>query len=301
MARYTVDTLLAQLGEAELDGITRVAERLLAGRPLQTPGRRPAQQLAGAGHEFLDYREYVPGDDLRDLDWRASARSQRMQVRRYRDETCSGWYLCLDRSASMQIADGVKWQLAAELTAAMAYVLLNLGNRVGLLLFSDGVDAICPLGRGHAHYVTTLATILSNPPAQEGGASSLHKCVTHMTPGAGAIVLSDFLAPDAMQSGLARIARTNGPVHALLVAAREEFLVDSDGPISMQDVETGQRMTVASGAGVTDQVKNAWLRLQDELRAYCRRRDIPFTAGWSDEPWKTVLLRHLVTLGGHHA
>lgn len=301
MARNTVETLLAEFGEAELDGISRVAERLLAGRPLQAPGRRPAQQRAGAGHEFLDYREYVPGDDLRNVDWRASARGPRMQVRRFRDEACSDWYLCLDRSASMQIADGVKWRLAAELTAAMAYVLLNLGNRVGLLLFSDRVDAVCPLGRGHTHYVATLTTILSNPPALDGGGSSLHKCVTHMTPGAGAMVVSDFLAPDAMQSGLARVAQANGPIHALLVAAREEFLVDGDGPVALKDVESGQRMTVAGSAGATDQVRNAWLRLQGELKAFCRRRDIPFTVGWSDERWKTVLLRHLVTLGGNHA
>jgi hypothetical protein len=123
----------------------------------------------------------------------------------------------------------------------------------------------------------------------------------HMTPGAGVMVISDFLAPDAMQSGLARVARANGPIHILVIADRQEFGVDSDGPVTLRDVESGRQMTVADGAAVKDQVKNAWLSLQVELKAFCRRHDIRSTAGWSDEPWKTVLVRHLATLGGDHA
>jgi uncharacterized protein (DUF58 family) len=300
MAR-NAENLISRLGEAELQGITRIAERLLAGRPLRNSGHRPAPHRAGAGNEFLDFREFVPGDDLRNVDWRTSARGLRTQVRRFRDEASSDWYLCLDRSASMQIADADKWNLAAELTAAMAYILLNLGNRVGLLLFSDRVDAACPPGRGHAHFVTVVSTILSNPPANAGGGSSLDDCIKHMKPGASAMIFSDFMCADAMQSGLARIVRSNHLVHALLIASSKEFNLSFDGPMTLQDVESGERLAIAGTAGITDQAKAAWLNLQAELKTFCQQHGVALTAGWCEEPWKTAIVRHLSTLDMKHA
>lgn len=139
---------LATLNEADLQRLARVAERLFAGRPQLTPGTQPHRLHAGQGVEFLDHRNYQPGDNVRDIDWLATARSRRPQVRRFRNETSSDWYICLDNSASMGLHLG-KWSLAVQLAAALAYLLIHLDNRVSIILFSDRVDSLRPSGAGN--------------------------------------------------------------------------------------------------------------------------------------------------------
>ena len=121
---------LAALDEAELASLARVADRLLENRHLLAPGQRSNRSRSGFGIEFLDRREYSPGDDIRALDWRASARSRHPLVRRYCDEASSDWFILLDCSSSMAFGRGEKWTLALQCAAAMAYLLIHLGNRV---------------------------------------------------------------------------------------------------------------------------------------------------------------------------
>ena len=116
--------------------MTRVADRLLNTQHLLAPGHRSSQRRAGSGIEFLDHREFTPGDDPRRIDWRATARHRHPQVRRYCDEAAADWYIAVDCSASMMFGQAEKWALAVQCAAAMAYLLIHLDNRVALLLFS---------------------------------------------------------------------------------------------------------------------------------------------------------------------
>ena len=301
MAHAHVNTALTQLSDAELEAVARVAERLLAGRPLYDPGPRPVQRRAGAGLEFLDYRGYVAGDDLRSIDWRATSRSRRIQVRRYHEEASSDWMICVDRSASMTTSGGDKWQLGTQLAAAMAYVLLSLSNRVGLTLFSDRVDGVCPLGRGHQHYARVLETLVAHPPRERGGASDLAVCTRTVKPGASLVVISDLLATDAMQSGLVRLARKTGPVHAFRVSSQGDFSLDAEGPLTLVDAESGQELSVVADAALTEASAAAWREQQTQLMDYCARAGIHLTVAGTEQTWKEVVLTHLTGLGGRRA
>ena len=150
------DALLA-IDEGELSRIARVADRLLAGHPIFTEGGTRRRLRSGRGTDFLDFRAYTPGDDLRQVDWRASARRPNLLVRRYHDEAAAQWYVCLDRSASMRAPDGEKWLLAVRIAAAFLYLLLHRSNRAGLLTFSNDIDAHCPAGHGRRQYRKTLS------------------------------------------------------------------------------------------------------------------------------------------------
>ena len=87
---------LELLNEAELGSLARVVDRLLNTRHLLAPGQRTNRLRPGFGIEFLDHREYGPGDDIRDVDWRTSARSRQPQIRRYCDEAATDWFILLD-------------------------------------------------------------------------------------------------------------------------------------------------------------------------------------------------------------
>jgi len=297
MAVTAITNPLAGLDGGELEAVARVAERLLAGRPLYDSGPRPVRARAGGGLEFLDFRDYTAGDDPRAIDWRATARSRRLQVRRHHQDAAADWMLCVDRSASMIVADERKWTLAAELGAALAFVLLALGNRVGLTLFSERIDAVCPPGRGQKHYASVTQTLVRHAPAARGGASALEACAPALRRGTSVIVISDFLAADAMRSGLERLRRRAGPMHALRITSSADVGVPA-GPATLVDAESGIAVTVTvdpAAAGA------AWATHAGHVATACAELDVALTSPSVAQGWKAAVLAHLLAVGGRRA
>lgn len=124
----------------------------------------------GASVIFAEHREYRPGDDLRLLDWRAYARSDRHSIKRFEQETHLRAHLLLDVSASMAFDGGTpaqhKQTYAATLLAAMAYILLGQGDAVGLLTFSDAVHESL-MARARPDQIDALLTMLEQARGSE--------------------------------------------------------------------------------------------------------------------------------------
>jgi uncharacterized protein (DUF58 family) len=240
----------------------------------------------------MEHRRLMPGDDPRHVDWRASARHRSLLVRRYRDERAGQWTLCLDRSASMGAAPGV-WTLALTLTAALAYVLLALEHRVGLVLFSAGIDQRLPPGRGRGGYLALRCILAGARPHPRGGDSRLEACLPIVDRGGEAAVISDFLRPDAMCTALSRMAARCMAVHVLHIQG-ETAVAPTDGHLTLEDAESGERLdTVWS----PDLVRGATERRQTLARGleqHCRQRRIHYTSTAVDSNWERVLLVHLL-------
>ncbi len=288
---------LAELDEAELRRLARIAGRLFAGRPKLMPGNRPHRLRAGAGIEFLDHREYRPGDNLRDVDWLATARSGRPQVRRFRDETSADWIICLDCSASMGIGSGEKWRLAVQLAAALAYLLIHLDNRVGVILFREHIVSLKPLGRGQHAYAGMLRLLEGIAPEPSGGGSRPGVCTTHIQPGCQIIVISDFLAEEGMQADLARMARIGEAVHAIQILSPDETRVDGEGVVCLQDIENGDQVTVDLSRECLREVEERLERFRRQLMSHCRKYHIGFSYCDATESWRDVLMKHMKQLG----
>lgn len=285
---------LDALDERALARFARVGARLLTGGALAATGGPATRMRPGRSLEFLDFRPYAPGDDVRRVDWRATARAREPVVRRYADDAASDWQVLLDRSASMAIAAQAKWHLAAQLAAAFAYLLLYLGNRVGLVLFSARADQACPLGRGQHQYTRILGRLRASGPRAAGGGSSLGAASAHLPMGASFLVVSDFLAPDAMQEDLGRLRARGSPVRALQVLAADETRLPGAGPLALADLETGEETVVDGSRAAEEQAEAALARLGAGLAGYCAGHGIPFTACRTDRPWAEVLLGHLL-------
>lgn len=284
---------------AELRAFARIATRLLGEHGLREGGVRPVGASAGAGLEFLDHREYQAGDELRRVDWRQSARQQRTIVRRQQREAATDWYLCVDSSSSMVDRDGRKWRLASQCAAAIAYALLEMGHRVGLLQFAEQITALCPPGRGVKQYLRLTALLQRSAPRARGAGSQLGACVPRIAGGATAFVISDFLASDQMQRDLAALRAICAGVHALQLGGGGDFALDDDGHVTLVDVESGERIDAVASAALAQRAAQNIDQMRVELRRYCHARSLRHSAWDSDRHWRDVLVGHLGGLRRH--
>lgn len=285
---------LDAVSEAELAPLARAATLLLAGRRLANAGERPNPRRAGQGHQFLDYRNYAAGDDLRNIDWRATARSRHPQLRRFHDEESSEWSLCLDCSASMASNGGRKWALATQLTAALGYLLLHLGHRITLLGFSDRCTVLLPPGRGRHHYARLARAVRDTAPLTNGGASELLHCLPRIPPHQPLIIISDFLVEQALQPTLRQLCATGRPLQLLQISDAQEFSHPADGnAVELLDVESGARRSVMLTPGLIESAHSALLELRDSLARFCGAHAIRYTGCDVEAHWKGVIMHHL--------
>jgi uncharacterized protein (DUF58 family) len=294
MARAALSTdPLADLSEPRLERLARAAGHLLGGRPIHLGGALPHPRPIDAGLEFMEHRPLLTGDDPRHVDWRASARRQQPLVRRYRDERAGEWILCLDGSASMGECAPGAWALALQLAAALAYVLIALEHRVGLALFSDGLDRLHPPGRGRRTYLALRRLLAGCHPRTDGGNSRLEACLPLLERGRHCAVIGDFLAADAMRVALGRLRVRCDSLHVFQVIAPVPALAEGEG-LRLRDAESGALLAAWADGLLAERVATRHAELARGLARYCdegRIRHSPCPVG---TPWDRILLRHLV-------
>ncbi len=211
--------------EFQADFLARIgafATQLAAAREREEVGRR--RTLEGDGQEFVGYRPYRPGEDLRRFDWDLLARLDRPYVRVHRSEAREDWWIAVDASASMGVGWPGKLQSAAEAAAASIAVGLRLGAKITLVL-SGGGDPIRPV---HLTRTADLGRALAALAAvRAGGAGGLEDLVSHHGSRAEArgcgrlILLGDFL--DVDPADVLRLLGGRRRTHLGQVLAPEEW------------------------------------------------------------------------------
>lgn len=288
--------------EAELRAFAHAAAHLLVERVPRLQGARAVSRRPGVGLQTLDHRDYVPGDEVRHIDWRQSARARRPIVRRYESESVGDWTLLLDASSSMAAGGGAAWRAGARLTAAMAYALLQLGHRVGVAAFGTRVLAQVPIGRGAPHYAAIARTLSTLHPAPRGERSELTSCVALLPGGGSALVVSDFLAADEMRAALAALRQRCRTLHA--IALRDAATVAlpataGGGEVELVDVETGASRALWPDDAAHAAARHARDTMTARLRAFAARSGVAFSDGDAAQPWQRVLLTHLLRASAH--
>lgn len=257
-------------------------ELLRAARVLSIRSRREATGLfagnyrsafRGSGLEFEESRPYLPGDDVRTIDWNATARSGRTFVKRYREERDLTLLLALDVSASMRFggSERSKAATAAHAVALLAAASGRAGDRVGFFAFGAKVENVIPDGRGVAHGFRVVREAVRAASAS-AGETSLAAAIAHMTAYTRnrtvAIVFSDFRGKEhgGLRGELALLARRHDVVAAVVTDPLEEALPDV-GVIRIADPEhTDEAYTIDTRSeGVRERYRDA---------AAARRRDL---------------------------
>lgn len=197
-----------------------------------------ASNVRGQGLEFRDLREYVAGDDVRRLDWKATARSGKPQLRTFQEDRQQTIWFVTDLSASM---GGGKQELAREMLATLAWAAVRQGDRFGLMGFSDREVFHRRPGRGESQLWAALETLLAQPAGQ--GGTSLDPVTRfflhHESRRATLIILSDFIAPLDERTWKSLAARHE--VLAFQVVDALEADPAMKGLVCARDPETGER------------------------------------------------------------
>ncbi len=222
----------------------------------------------GSSVEFAEYREYVPGDPVRHLDFRVLARSDRRVIRQYEDETNLQAYVLVDRSASMAFrgdeARLSKWAYACSLAGGLVYLLHKQRDASGLVVFAETVDRVLP-ARGSPTAVREALEALEafEPGGGTGIGTALRSLASRLKRRSMVIVLSDLHDDlEDVAHGLRRLRFDRHDVTVLQVLDDAEVDLPWRGLVELEDMETGERLPVEAGS-VRDAYREAvqaWLR-----------------------------------------
>lgn len=198
----------------------------------------------GQGIEFADVREYVPGDDIRTIDWNVTARSQHPFVKKFVEERELTVVFLVDISGSQFFgtAGRLKSEVAAEITALLAFAAVRNKDKVGLLIASDQVEKYIPVKKGKMHVLRVVREILYFKPKHQK--TNLQTALDYLnrvlTRTAVVFLISDF-QDQSYEKSLRIMSRRHDIIAIQLVDPREQSL-PSVGLVEVEDPETGERV-----------------------------------------------------------
>ena len=216
---------------------------------LELKCRRPVEHLLageyrsvfrGRGIEFEDVRRYQPGDDVRSMDWKVTARTGEPHIRRYIEQREQFLYLLVDVSSSiLGAAGGRKRAMIAELCALLTMAALRNNDRVSLILFSDRVELIIPPGKGSSHALRIIDALLNfQPEGRETQFADVLSRFGHFARKHSIVfVLSDFFAPEYLEE--LRALSNRHDINAVNVLEPPSQLSSSTELVHIQDAELG--------------------------------------------------------------
>ncbi|HEX2832348.1 MAG TPA: DUF58 domain-containing protein [Thermoanaerobaculia bacterium] len=224
----------------------------------------------GRGIEFSQVREYMPGDDVRTIDWNVTARSGVPHVKEFIEERDLTVIIAVDISGSMAFGsvDWRKCDLAAELAAIFAFSAVENSDRAGLLLFSDSVHAYIPPRRGRTHAQVIVTHAVEAALRGAGGRADIDHAVRFLERTAGKraviLVLSDFL-DSAFEKPLQRLHQRHDVIAIPIVDPREERM-PRGAMARLVDLESNETRVVDLAR--TDVAKRAYQRYDQLTRRF---------------------------------
>ncbi len=250
----------------------------------------------GQGMEFHEVREYIPGDDIRAIDWNVTARTGHPHVKKFVEEREMTVMLMVDISASHEFghAPQLKKNLAAEIGAVLAFSAIKNNDRVGLILFTDGVERYVPPQKGLRHVLRVIREILYFTPQRRGSRlvpalDFLNHVTTRRTV---TFVISDFFFhPEDFRRTLTVTARRHDVISVIVGDGLERDWPRA-GLIDWVDAETGRRQLVdTSDAATRRALGELHARRRAELLKGLRSASIDAIQVYAGEPYEKEFIK----------
>ncbi len=294
--RSFVDPLvLAQLG----------ALPLMSRKPMlgNVSGRHTSPHR-GASVEFAEYRKYVPGDDLRRLDWRAYGRSDRFYIKEFEADTNLRMVVVVDTSGSMDFGSTgtTKLEYARRITAALSYLAIQQGDAVGLACVAEGIVHNIPPRRNPAHLTTLYDTLeLAKPQGETGLVEILHELAETVRQRALILVISDFF----VETGLLRdcfehLRFRKHDVTAFHLLDPEELAFAFQRPTRFIDMEGGTAV-FADPVEIAERYHRALGEYLEALRKVVLETAVDYRRISIDAPYAQELTNFLVDRAYHRS
>ena len=281
--------------EAVLRGLDMTVRRRLEGL---VPGdqRTPA---VGAGTELAQIRSYRDGDDVRQIDWNATARTGEPQVRVHVAERSTTTWLVLDASASMAFgtADRLKVDVAEGVALAIGRLATRRGNRLGVVAFGQGGQRVLRPRQGRAGQAPLARLLSANPPRAQRADDTLAGALGTVASLANSrsliVVVSDFRGDRSWSAPLRRLGQRHGVLALEVRDPREQSLPDV-GNVVLTDPESGRQLRVDTRSKtLRDRFATAAAHERAEVARELRRCNADHTVLSTEGEWFRDLARFL--------
>ena len=234
-------------------------------------GSRRSRQT-GSSAEFSDYREYVPGDDIRRLDWNAYARFDKLFLKLFMEEQESLVTVLLDASASM----AAKWASARSAAEAVGYLALTGGDRLNIQVLKNGRALRSPQLSGRAAFPRLTGFLDTCAP--DGNEGTLTEAVKH-TEGLKkglCFLITDGYTEDALKEALDYLRYLKQETAVVQVLSGEELRPDYAGAVRLTDSESGEKLDLLADRAALDAYQDALADFLKSVRENCASREAPY-------------------------
>ncbi|MHB2147605.1 DUF58 domain-containing protein [Calditrichota bacterium LG25] len=224
----------------------------------------------GRGMEFAEVREYQPGDDIRLIDWNVTARMGHPFIKLFQEERELTVMLLVDVSSSGSFGTEkqLKREVAAELSAVLAFSAIKNNDKVGLIIFSDRIEKFIPPRKGKSHVLRVIREILFYKPRD--AATNINEALEFLSRvikrKSTVFLISDFLAEDFKKS--LQIANKKHDIIAVSIVDPREVVLPDAGMIELEDAETGETIVIDTTSGqLRDEFHVNAMKQREELKS----------------------------------
>lgn len=258
----------------------------------------------GQSVEFLQHREYVPGDDLRHVDWKVWAKQDRLYIKQFEEDTNMRCTMLVDVSHSMQYGSGPlnKYEYSATVVASLAYLLLRQQDAVGCVSFDDGIRAKVPVLSKQNHLNSIIRAMEINKPKEKTDLYAVMREVAESYPRRGMMILvSDMLGDvEAMLTGLRLLRQRGHDVMVFHVMDDDELDFPFSGPTRFEGLEIPEHLNCNPRA-LREGYMEALNSFLGEVKLGCAKNGIDYALIRTSAPLDAALSAYLSNrLGMHH-
>ena len=258
----------------------------------------------GYSAEFSQYRHYRLGDDLKYVDWKLFARTDRLYTKQYRETTNLVALVMVDASQSMAFrgqTGAAKLDYARVAAAALAFLIAGQGDAIGLAIYDETVRQYVPSRIGQSHLRVALAALAR---MRTSGATStaraLRRSVDLLNRRGVLILISDLYDDEeAVEAELRRAVRIGHEVAVFHVLTRDELEFPFDSEVELEDLESGRK--ILTGSAASADYRHAFAEFLERWHVRCARDRIDYTRIVTDQPLDAALRSYLLRRGGSPA
>ncbi len=247
----------------------------------------------GQGVEFSEIREYFPGDDIRVIDWKVTARFNHPFVKEFIEERDLNVYFIFDYSASNSFGNLIeKRRKAIEITATLMFSAVRNNDNVGLFIFTEGIENFIPARKGRRHVLKLVSSLVSHNPQSKK--TNLEKSLSYVAniikKRSVVFIISDFYNQNFEKP--LKILKRKNDVIAIKISDIREIQIPDVGLIQLEDEETGEQILVdTSDETFRKNYEKIILKEEERLNKMFKKNKIDVITIRTDEPYEIPLKR----------
>lgn len=284
-AEILTPELLAQLERLEL-----VTRKIFRGR---MKGERRSKRK-GQSVEFADFRNYVPGDDLRLLDWNLYARLDKLIIKLFLEEEDLHFYTLIDASMSMDFGTPTKLEYAKQLAAALSFIGLVRGDRVRIETIGQPASYRGPVLRGRSNVWRMIKQLDEMAPGENTSLAAGVKNFCIRNPGKGIVLLiSDLMDKEGYETALRYFVSNEMDCYVIHLLSQEELQPDVKGDLKLVDCEDADEAEVTISAPLLARYQQTLAAFTRGAQDFCTRRGIHYMLANNQLPVADLVGQHL--------